>query len=110
MHRLHIGGRKAALSVSRHLTPDTRYVAPDILFRCAFDRHIQRKSAPARTGFSVTQVRELHDCLTHAVLCRYMGNWKSREVQQDVRASILRGDGREYGGLSSGLFVAFDFF
>src|ERR1044071_4051539 len=57
-------------------------------FRCAFDRYIQGKRAAPCAGFSVAQVRKLHDCLTDTVLLRHVSNRKPGKVEQDLRASI----------------------
>src|SRR5690349_13023638 len=58
-------------------------------FRCAFDRYIQGKRTTPCAGFSVAQVRKLHDCLTDTVLLRHVSNRKPGKVEQDLRASIL---------------------
>src|SRR5687767_14950361 len=77
------------------------------LLRRAFDRHVQRKSAPSCARFSVTQVGDLNDGLADAVLVLYPRDRKARKVEQNLRASIFGRQRSEFSRAPSWFFVAF---
>src|SRR5688572_21597709 len=76
------------------------------LLRRAFDRHVQRKSAPSCARFSVTQVGDLNDGLADAVLVLYPRDGKARKVEQNLRASIFGRQCEKFGRAPGWFFIA----